>query len=88
MTDLFATGRVADLILALMLIEATVFFVYHVRTGRGIAPADLLTSLLAGIFLVLALRCALVGTGWEWIAACLAAALVAHLADLSRRWRR
>jgi hypothetical protein len=86
--ELFASGRIADLILGLMLIEGVVLFVYNVTTSRGIAPVDLLTSLLAGVFLILALRFALVGAGWEWVALSLAAALVAHLADLSRRWRR
>jgi hypothetical protein len=45
-------------------------------------------NLLAGACLLMALRSALSGSGWAWIAAWLFAALVAHLADLARRWRR
>jgi hypothetical protein len=84
---LFASGLVADLILALVAVEALLLLAYRRRTGRGPAPADLVLNLLAGAFLVLALRFALVGAGGAWIAACLGAALVAHLADLRRRWR-
>lgn len=87
MGDLFATGRVADLILALVVLEAILLVAYRRRTGRGVATWDLLPNLLAGGCLLLALRGALTGAGWAWIAACLAAALLAHLADLSRRWR-
>jgi hypothetical protein len=36
---------------------------------------------------MLALRGALVGAWWGWIAVGLLAALVAHLFDLQRRWR-
>ena len=47
MTDalaaLFSTGRVADLILALLAIEVAALLVYRLKTGRGIAPADLPT---------------------------------------------
>lgn len=36
---------------------------------------------------MLALRGALVGAWWGWIGLCLAASLLAHLADLRRRWQ-
>jgi hypothetical protein len=85
--ELFATGLVADLILALVGLEALSLLAYRRRTGRGVAPADLVFNLLAGACLLLALRGALVGAGWGWIALCLGAALFAHLADLRRRWR-
>ena len=38
--------------------------------------------------LMLALRGALVGASWGWIAAAMAGAGAAHLADLALRWRR
>ena len=84
---LFASGRVADLILALLAIEATILFVYHRKTGRGIAPMDLIMNNLAGAGLVLALRSALTGGPWTSIAAWLAAAFAAHISDVIRRWR-
>jgi hypothetical protein len=43
--------------------------------------------LLPGLFLLLALRAALVGEAWTRIAMLLALALVAHLGDLWRRMR-
>jgi hypothetical protein len=85
-TDLFATGRVVDLILALMALEGVFLVAYRRRTGRGIVAGDLLSNLLAGAGLLLAVRGALAGAGWIWIAACLLAALLAHVADLRRRW--
>ena len=88
MTDLFADGRVVDLILVLMLIEGAILAAYHARTGRGIAAGDLVGLLLAGAFLLLALRAALTGAPWTRIAIWLLAALAAHLVDLIRRWRK
>jgi len=87
MGELFATGRIVDLILGLMVLEALVLIVFRRSAGHGIAPVDLVASLLAGAMLLLALRFALTGAGWLPVAACLAAALVAHLWDLRRRWR-
>ena len=88
MSALFANGGVADLILALTALEGAVLVAYHRGTGRGVAPGDLLGNLLAGAFLLFALRCALVGAWWGWTALCLLLAGVAHVADLRRRWGR
>ena len=85
MAELFASGRIVDLIVAFMVLEAVVLVVYRHRTGRGVAAADLVPNLLAGIFLLLALRAALAAAWWGWIALALAAALGAHLGDLRRR---
>jgi len=86
-TEFFASGHAIDLILGLMVLETLALALYHWKTGRGIAPSDLLVNLLPGAFLLLALRSALVQAGWGWIPLCLTAALLAHLADLRRRWR-
>jgi hypothetical protein len=88
MAGMFESGRIVDGVIALMLLEAVLLAWLHVRRGRGPAPADLLANLAAGLFLLLALRAALVGAAWPWIAASLGAALVAHLCDLARRWPR
>lgn len=85
--ELFASGRIVDLILIATLIEAAVLLGYRRLTGRGPAPASLLPNLAAGFFLLLALRFALADAGWFWLALWLTAALVAHLVDLARRWR-
>ena len=87
MGELFVTGRVVDLILGLVAVEALALAAYRRRTGRGIPLADLAANLLAGSCLLLAVRAALVSAWWGWTALALAAALLAHLADLARRWR-
>jgi hypothetical protein len=87
MTALFTSGHVVDLILGFAALEALLLARHHRRTGRGVPPADLVSNLLAGVCLMLALRGALVGAWWGWIGLCLAAALLAHLDDLRRRWR-
>lgn len=87
MADLFTSGRLVDLILILVVLEAAALLVYWRRTGRGVAPSDLLPNLCAGAFLLLALRVMLTGGGWMQACGCLAAAGLAHLVDLYRRWR-
>ena len=88
MAELFANGRFVELILILVGIEAACLVFYWRSTGRGIAPVDLLPNLFAGGFLLLALRLALGGAGWQLCCGSLAAAGLAHLVDLGRRWRR
>lgn len=87
MDELFASGRLVDLILVLVIVETVILIGYWRRTSRGIAVADLLPNLFAGGFLLLALRTTLAGQDWRWSCACLAAAGLAHTVDISRRWR-
>jgi hypothetical protein len=86
MTVLFASGHVVDIVLVVMLLEAGLLLAYRQRTRHGPSAADLLSVLVPGVFLLLALRGALVGAGIVPIATCLIAALLAHVADLARRW--
>lgn len=88
MRDLFASGHVVDLILVLVFLEAVFIAIYRGKTGRGVRLREVTASLLVGVFLLLALRCALVDERWPWIATWLLAALIAHLADLSGRRTR
>ena len=74
--------------MALVLVEAALLIAWHRRTGGGVATADLLPNLAAGFCLLAALRAALGGAAWRWIALALLGSLLAHLLDLSRRWRR
>jgi hypothetical protein len=87
MAELFESGRLVDLILVLTVIEAVCLVLYWRSRGRGIAPLDLLPNLFAGAFLLLALRLALGGAGWELCCGSLAAAGVSHVVDLGRRRR-
>ena len=88
MGDFIASGRAIDVIIALMAVEAVVLYVHGRRTGGGIAGPDVLINLVAGASLMLAVRAALIDAGPGWIAVCLLTSLVAHAADLARRWRR
>ncbi len=88
MADLFASGRLIDLILIVVALEAALLICYWRLTGRGIAAFDLLPNLCAGAFLLVAFRVTLGGGSWTVACGCLAAAGIAHLIDVDRRWRR
>ncbi|ACA18090.1 conserved hypothetical protein [Methylobacterium sp. 4-46] len=84
MSDLFGSGRIVDLVLALVALEAVALTAWRRRAGRPGLPG-LLVNLASGACLMLALRAALVGAAWTWIALALAGAGIAHALDL--RWR-
>jgi len=86
MAELFATGRIVDWILGLMLLELAVLTLLRRTTRRGLSAIELIVALGAGAALLAALRTALLGEPWQRIAPWLLAALVAHLIDLSFRW--
>jgi len=85
MSDWLASGRLVDAILALMAAELVA--IAALGTRLRIALRDVAANLLAGAFLLLALRAALTGAAPHWVLACLALALLAHLADLATRRR-
>ena len=80
MIAFFATGHAVDLALAVLALELAWLIMWRRRpTARA------LTAALPGACLLLALRAALTGAGWMWVAVWLALSLPAHLADLARR---
>jgi hypothetical protein len=85
-SSLFASGWIVDLILAGLVLEAIALLLFRAKTGRGIPAVGLLTNLLAGACLLMALRSSLVGQAWYATATWLAIALFAHVADLAQRW--
>ncbi len=87
MDNLVASGRIVDLILVFVVVEAIGLLVYRRTTGHGLRPLGILLMLLPGVCLLLALRSALGATDPIAIAAWLAASLAAHLADLWQRQR-
>ncbi len=87
MATLFDSGAIADLIIAVMVIEGLVLIALRSRL-RNVNVPDIVGMLAAGLFLVLALRATLTGAGWPWVAAFLTAAFAAHLFDLRRRLAR
>jgi len=83
MAEWLASGRLVDAILVLVAVEAA--FLFALRRRFRWSTAGVLANLAAGAFLLLALRGALTGAAAHWIMLALAAALVAHLADLKMR---
>lgn len=88
MDALFASGRAADIVLAVLVIEAIVLTARHARSGAGPPPRVFAPMIGAGVLLVLALRCALTGAPWPWIALLLSGGGAVHAVDLWQRWRR
>ena len=87
MIELFRSGRIVDLILALVLLEAIALVWLRAKRGAGPGLLALGGNLAAGACLLLALRGALAGSDWRQTALWLLAALVAHAFDLYARWR-
>lgn len=87
MQSLYESGRVADLLLVLVALEAVGLAWLHRRVGRPGLPWGIFLNLLTGAALVAALGAALRGWDWPWVAAGLVVALIGHLADLAWRWR-
>lgn len=87
MSALVESGRIAELILLLVVIEALAFTLLGQRV-RGLGLRELVGTLAAGAALLLALRAALRDEPWTAVASWLALAGVAHAADLLRRWSR
>lgn len=88
MQSLIESGRIVDIVLAVLVVEVVLLALWHRRTGRGIAALPAVLNAGAGGSLALALRAALTDSGWQWITAWLLCALVFHTADLLRRWSR
>lgn len=85
MESLFASGRIVDLALAVLLAEAALLSLLYWRKGRAAEALRLLPVLVAGACLLAALRAALTGGAWPVMALSLTGALLAHLADLGLR---
>lgn len=79
---LFASGHAADIVLAVLAIEALWLI------ARKEPPVDVVLMLLPAALMLVGLRAALVGAAWPWIAVPLALSFPVHLADLSRRRQR
>jgi hypothetical protein len=88
MQALIESGRIVDIVLAVLVIEIVLLALWHRRTGGGIAALPAFLNAGAGGSLALALRAALTDSGWQWVAAWLLCALAFHTADLVRRWSR
>ncbi len=88
MGEAFASGGIVDAIVVLVIVEALLLLAVRRRLPGRPSALAVVANLGAGLFLLLALRAALAGAGWPWLAGSLALALVAHLVDLALRWGR
>jgi hypothetical protein len=79
---------VIDGVILLTVMELILFAVFHRRTGRGVAPSEILLNVLSGLSLMLAVRIALSDLPVVTILGALLLAGIFHGADLLRRWRR
>ena len=79
-TWLFARGHAVDVMLAVLAAEAA----WLLARRRS----DALPGLMPAVPILLALRVALTGGGWPWVAGWLMLSLPVHLYDLRRRLRR
>lgn len=80
MNGLFDSGHAVDIVLAVIVIEG-VWLVTRCKWRIG----DALLRLLPGAMILLALRAALTGSDWHWIALPLLLSFPLHVADLRRR---
>jgi uncharacterized membrane protein len=76
----FTSGHAVDLVIAVMAIEALVLIFGKKRGTRTVV-----LTILPGAAMMLALRAALTGAGWQWVAIWLTVSLPLHLADMRHR---
>ncbi|WP_051699069.1 hypothetical protein [Erythrobacter longus] len=77
--NFFESGHAADLVLAVLAAEAIWLKL------RGWTLGKIIGLVGPAVFIVLALRAALVGADWEWVAVLLALSFPLHLMDLKAR---
>ena len=82
---IYQTPLVVDIAIGFILIETAALWAFHQITGRGLAIQDFLLTVLSGLSLMLALRCALTPGLWPGMALFLITAGLAHGADLRAR---
>ena len=87
MEALFASGRIIDLILLLVVVEAAVLAAWP-RLRGSMTMVDVAALLAPGVMLMLAVRAALSGAPYTITAAVLAAAFAFHILDVTRRRRK
>lgn len=87
MTDWLADPQIFAVLLGVTLLEMLGLMAFRIITKRGLPIADIMFHLAAGAFLTVACWLALSGALRALVLACLAASGVAHVIDLSRRWR-
>ena len=82
---LFPQGHAVDLILMVIVAEFAFLSTRRKRFGHRPSMIDRVLAFAPGVCLLLALRAALIGAGWPWIAIALSTSFPFHIADLVRR---
>lgn len=80
MERFFASGQAVDVVLVVLAIEA--FWLVM----RGCPVRTVLSMLMPAALILLGLRAALTGAGWQWVAVPLALSFPVHLWDLATRF--
>jgi hypothetical protein len=80
---IFTSPHLADAIMLLTVVEG-----FAVARWRAVPARIMVSLLLPGLFLLLALRAALASAAWPWVPVALTGALFAHVFDLWDRFRR
>lgn len=83
--QLITSGAITAVILAAMVLEGMVIGFLMLRRRSVSRFREYAAGLAAGAFLVLALRAALAGSGWHYIAVFLSLSLLAHFAEIILR---
>ena len=86
MQEFFSGTLLIDIVISVTLVEWGLLSWWRRRTGRGIPMSELRGTLLAGLYLMLALRASMMAAPWYVVALLLLAAGLSHAADLWRRW--
>lgn len=86
MQDFVLSGRAVDVVLLVIAIEFVVL-VGLARADRVRASVSWFFALMPGVMLLLAIRAALIGAEWPWVALLIAASFPFHLIDLRLRSR-
>ncbi len=79
---LFYSGRIVDIIIVMIIAEVLLLAWFSKKNKFGITPGRFILRTLPGVFIFLALRCALVDSAWQWIAFFLVASLLSHIFDI------
>jgi L-lactate permease len=82
MQELLHSGGIADLMVGVIVAEMLALGMRRPDALRIAMP-----SLCSGLCLALALRCALTGSTWPWVALWIGASGTAHGFEMFRRWR-
>jgi hypothetical protein len=85
LADIYQSPLVVDIAIGFIILETVALWAFRQVTGRGLVVQDVLLTILSGLSLMLALRCALTPGFWPGMALFLITAGLAHGADMRAR---